>query len=94
MLIGVLAEKQKLLLEMSKGLKSSVLLLKIEVDSMELNEALEYINFGKIGTNEQYLEALTTMFREICMVNVKNEDCTYKSIYDIFSEASKNWNNK
>lgn len=61
---------------------------------MELNEALEYINLGKIGTDKQYLEALVIMFKDMYGVNVNNEDGSYKSTYDIFSEASKNWNSK
>lgn len=61
---------------------------------MNLKEALEYVNGIKIGTQEQYMEAHTVMFKEIYDVNVKNQDGTYKNIYEIFSEASKNFHTK
>lgn len=57
---------------------------------MELEEALSIINFDKIGTEEQTLEAYTVMFKEMYGVEVKNEDGTYKCFYDICKEANKN----
>lgn len=61
---------------------------------MNLKEALEYVNGIKIGTQEQYIEAHTIMFKEIYNVNVKNQDGTYKNIYEIFLEASENFHTK
>lgn len=61
---------------------------------MKLKEALEYINFIKIGTDEEMIKAYTIMFREIYGVDIKNEDGTYKSIYDILSEASRRMKGK
>lgn len=61
---------------------------------MNLKEALEYVNGIKIGTQEQYIEAHTIMFKEIYNVNVKNQDGTYKNIYEIFLESSENFHTK
>lgn len=59
---------------------------------MELEEALSIINFDKIGTEKQTLEAYTVMFKEMYNVDVKNEDGTYKNFIDILKEASKIFN--
>ena len=56
---------------------------------MELNEALKYINYEKIGNKSQMEEAYSTMFREMFNVDVRNKDGTYKCMYSILSEASK-----
>ena len=61
---------------------------------MNLKEALEYVNEIKTGTQEQYMEAYTVMFKEMYGVNVKNQDGTYKNIYEIFLEASENFHTK
>lgn len=61
---------------------------------MELNEALNYINYEKIGSETQIEKAYTTMFRELYGVDTKNKDGTYKCMYDILCEASKNFKQK
>ena len=55
---------------------------------MKLQEAMEFVNKEKIGTQEQQLTAFTTMFKEMYGVNVKNDDGTYKSLYTVLEEAS------
>lgn len=59
---------------------------------MEFKEALSIINFETTGTKEQELEAYTIMFKEMFGVDVRNQDGTYKNLYDIFEEANKNIN--
>lgn len=50
---------------------------------------LDIINFETVTTDEETLEAYTMYFK-MFGVSVCNPDGTYKSIYNIFKEASEN----
>ena len=60
---------------------------------MELDEAIKIINYEKISTNNEYVEAASVFFQNVFNVDVKNLDGTYKPMLDILSEASENFKN-
>lgn len=67
-----------------------------ENNDMDLNEAIKTIDFynKNIPTNEWYYTAYEVFFKEMFGVEFKNNDSTYKSLYNIFTEASRNWRTK
>lgn len=63
---------------------------------MDLNGAIKTIDFSNksIPTDKEYFAAHETFFKEMFNVKFKNNDGTYKSLYNIFTEASRNWRTK
>ena len=59
---------------------------------MKLEEALSIINYDKMATKEQELEAFATIFKEMYGVDIQNPDGTYKDLFNLFEEANKNLN--
>ena len=60
---------------------------------MELDEAIKIINYEKISTDNEYVEAASVFFQNVFNVDVKHLDGTYKPMLDILSEASENFKN-
>ena len=63
---------------------------------MELDRAIRIINYDvneNVSESEQ-LEAFKVFFKELFDTDIQNNDGEYRSIYDVFSEASKKYNQK
>lgn len=59
---------------------------------MDINRAIEIINMPPgMSSPEEGREAYRIFFKELFNVNVQNENGEYKSIYNIFKEASEIW---
>ena len=59
---------------------------------MDLNEAINIINYEKCATEQEQLEAQKVFWKELFKVDVQNMDGTYRSMNDIMEEASQNLN--
>lgn len=63
---------------------------------MELDRAIRIINYDaneNVSESEQ-LEAFKIFFKELFDTDIQNSNGEYRSMYDIFSEASKKYNQK
>lgn len=63
---------------------------------MELDRAIRIINYDideNVSESEQ-LEAFKVFFKVLFDTDIQNSDGEYRSIYDVFSEASKKYNQK
>ena len=63
---------------------------------MELDRAIRIINYDideNVSESEQ-LEAFKVFFKELFDTDIQNSDGEYRSIYDVFSEANKKYNQK
>jgi uncharacterized protein affecting Mg2+/Co2+ transport len=59
---------------------------------MTFKKAIDIINGDIFVDDKEQLEAYETYFKTLG-VTISNPDGTYKSIYDIFKEASDNFQN-
>ena len=60
---------------------------------MDLDRAIKIINYD-IDENASQLEAFKVFFKELFDTDIQNSDGEYRSIHDVFSEASKKFNSK
>ena len=60
---------------------------------MELDRAIRIINADENASESEQLEAFNVFFKELFDTDIQNND-GYRSIYDVFSEASKKFHNK
>ena len=63
---------------------------------MDLDRAIRIIDYDideNVSESEQ-VEALKVFFKELFDTDIQNSDGGYRSIYDVFSEASKKFHNK
>ena len=60
---------------------------------MDINEAVKIINGDTVNipTDEEFRNAYKTFFKSFG-VELQSNDGTYKSVYQIFDEASRNFN--
>lgn len=63
---------------------------------MELDRAIRIINhdIDENASESEQLEAFKVFFKELFDTNIQNSDGEYRSMYDVFSEASKKFHNK
>ena len=61
---------------------------------MELDRAIRIINADENASESEQLEAFKVFFKELFDTDIQNSDGRYRSIYDVFSEASKKFHNK
>ena len=63
---------------------------------MELDRAIRIINhdIDENASESEQLEAFKVFFKELFDTDIQNSDGGYRSIYDVFSEASKKYNQK
>ena len=63
---------------------------------MELDRAIRIINhdIDENASGSEQLEAFKVFFKELFDTDIQNSDGGYRSIYDVFSEASKKYNQK
>ena len=63
---------------------------------MELDRAIRIINYDidENASESEQLEAFKVFFKELFDTDIQNSDGGYRSIYDVFSEASKKYNQK
>ena len=59
---------------------------------MELDRAIRIINYdiNERASDHEYFEAYKTFFKELFNVDIIEKNGNYKSLYQIFSEASNN----
>lgn len=59
---------------------------------MNINKAIEIINMPpEASSPEEEIEAYKVFFKELFDVDVKDKNGEYKSVYNIFKEASEIW---
>ena len=63
---------------------------------MELDRAIRIINYDidENASESEQLEAFKVFFKELFDTDIQNSDGRYKSVYDIFLEASKKFHSK
>ena len=61
---------------------------------MELDRAIRIINADENASESEQLEAFNVFFKELFDTDIQNTDGGYKSVYDVFSEASKKFHSK
>lgn len=63
---------------------------------MELDRAIRIINYDidENASESEQLEAFKVFFKELFDTDIQNSDGGYRSIYDVFSEARKKYNQK
>ena len=63
---------------------------------LELDRAIRIINhdIDENASESEQLEAFKVFFKELFDTDIQNSDGGYRSIYDVFSEASKKYNQK
>ena len=63
---------------------------------LELDRAIRIINhdIDENASESEQLEAFKVFFKELFDTNIQNSDGEYRSMYDVFSEASKKFHNK
>lgn len=62
---------------------------------MDINRAIEIINMPpEMSSPAEEREAYRIFFKELFNVNVQNDSGEFKSIYNIFKEASEIWEKK
>lgn len=60
---------------------------------MDLDRAIRIINYDadeKVSSNQEQFEAYKTFFKELFNTDIIDQSDNYKSVYQIFSEASTN----
>ncbi len=59
---------------------------------MDITRAIEIINLPpEASSPEEGMEAFKTFFKELFNVDIQNEDGEYKTVYNVFKEASEVW---
>lgn len=60
---------------------------------MELDRAIRIINYDidENASESEQLEAFKVFFKELFDTDIQNSDGGYRSIYEVFSEASKSF---
>jgi len=59
---------------------------------MDINRAIEIINLPpEASSPKEGMEAYKTFFKELFDVDIQNKNGEYKSVYNIFKEASEVW---
>ena len=60
---------------------------------MDINEAVKIINGDTVNipTDEEFINAYKVFFKSFG-VGLQNNDGTYESVYQVFDEASRNFN--
>lgn len=63
---------------------------------MDLDRAIKIINYDadENASESEQLEAFKVFFKELFDTDIQNSNGEYRSIYDIFSEASKKFHSK
>ena len=63
---------------------------------LDLDRAIRIINYdaNESASESEQLEAFKVFFKELFDTDIQNSDGGYKSIYDVFSEASKKFHSK
>ena len=63
---------------------------------MDLDRAIKIINYDadENASESEQLEAFKVFFKELFDTDIQNGDGGYRSIYDVFSEASKKFHSK
>lgn len=63
---------------------------------LELDRAIRIINYdaNENASESEQLEAYRVFFKELFDTDIQNSDGRYKSIYDVFSEASNKFHSK
>lgn len=63
---------------------------------LDLDRAIRIINYdaNENASESEQLEAFKVFFKELFDTDIQNSDGGYKSIYDVFSEASKKFHSK
>ena len=63
---------------------------------MELDRAIRIINYDidENASESEQLEAFKVFFKKLFDTDIQNSYGGYRSIYDVFSEASKKFHNK
>ena len=62
---------------------------------MDINRAIEIINMQpEMSSPAEEREAYRIFFKKLFNVNVQNDSGEFKSIYNIFKEASEIWEKK
>lgn len=63
---------------------------------MELDRAIRIINYdaNENASESEQLEAFKVFFKELFDTDIKNSNGEYRNMHDIFSEASKKYNQK
>ena len=63
---------------------------------MELDRAIRIINYdaNENASESEQLEAFKVFFKELFDTDIKNNNGEYKSIHEVFSEASKKFHSK
>lgn len=63
---------------------------------MDLDRAIRIINYDidENASESEQVEALKVFFKELFDIDIQNDDGGYKSIYDIFLEASEKFHSK
>lgn len=62
-------------------------------NEMSLTDAITIIDYDKCNKNNQ-TDAMSTYFKSMFSVDIKNEDGSYKDMYQILKEANQNMNQK
>ena len=63
---------------------------------MKLDRAIRIINYdiNENASKQEEFEAYKVFFKKLFNTDIQNDNGEYKSMYDIFSEASKNYHSK
>ena len=63
---------------------------------LDLDRAIKIINYDadENASESEQLEAFKVFFKELFDTDIQNSNGEYRSIYDIFSEASKKFHSK
>ena len=64
-------------------------------DLLDLDRAIRIINYdiNENASESEQLEAFKVFFKELFDTDIQNSDGEYRSIHDVFSEASKKFHN-
>lgn len=62
---------------------------------LDINQAIKIMNYDTVipPSNEELMEAGEVFFKKLFNVDVRNPDGSFKSMYDVFKEASDNYKN-
>jgi hypothetical protein len=65
-------------------------------DLLDLDRAIRIINYDidENASESEQLEAFKVFFKELFDTDIQNSDGGYKSVHDIFLEASKKFHSK
>lgn len=63
---------------------------------MDLDRAIKIINYDadESASESEQLEAFKVFFKELYDTDIQNSNGEYRTIYDVFSEASKKFHSK